>query len=120
MALFQGSTGVASIRGSTRAGVIGEREFTVCVLFLVVPDSVVVGCLGNEHGKVKPGELALRLHFEAEHSNVMIVTAELLNGCLTRCEVLAMKMVLQTNEKVSAHGMEPGYPLYNGTWTPTM
>lgn len=40
------------------------------------------------------GELALRLHFEAEHSNVLVVTAELLNGCLSTCEVLAMKMEL--------------------------
>lgn len=36
----------------------------------------------------------MRLHFEAEHSNVLIVTAELLNGCLTTCEVLAMDMSL--------------------------
>ena len=40
------------------------------------------------------GELALRLHFEAEHSNVLVVTAELLNGCLSKCEVLTMKMEL--------------------------
>ena len=40
------------------------------------------------------GELALRLHFEAEHSNVLVVTAELLNGCLSRCEVHSMKMEL--------------------------
>lgn len=51
-----------------------------------VPNAVVVSSPG--------GELALRLHFEAEHSNVLVVTAELLNGCLSTCEVLAMKMEL--------------------------
>ncbi len=66
----------------------------------VVPDSVVVGCSENKEYNTKPGELALRLHFEAEHSNVLIVTAELLNGCLTTCEVLAMDMTLhQYDEK---------------------
>ena len=69
--------------------------------YSVVPDSVVVGCCVNSKANVKPGELALRLHFEAEHSNVLIVTAELLNGCLTACEVLAMEMSLhQYNDKV--------------------
>lgn len=51
-----------------------------------VPNAVVVSSPG--------GELALRLHFEAEHSNVLVVTAELLNGCLSKCEVLTMKMEL--------------------------
>lgn len=64
------------------------------MFFAVVPDSVVVGCRANESCNVKAGELALRLHFEAEHSNVLIVTAELLNGCLTTCEVLTMDMKL--------------------------
>lgn len=59
-----------------------------------MPDSVVVGCLANNEYEVKPGELAVRLHFEAEHSNVLVVTAELLNGSLTTCEVLAMDMTL--------------------------
>lgn len=60
----------------------------------VVPNSAVVGCLGNSKQNVKAGELALRLHFEAEHSNVLLVTAELLNGCLTTCEVMYMDMAL--------------------------
>lgn len=55
---------------------------------------MVVGCLGNSKQNVKAGELALRLHFEAEHSNVLLVTAELLNGCLTTCEVVYMDMAL--------------------------
>lgn len=67
----------------------------------VVPDSVVVGCLGNSSANVKPGEIALRLHFEAEHSNVLIVTAELLNGCLTTCEVVAMDMSLHPCDAVT-------------------
>ncbi len=54
----------------------------------------MVGCMGNSKYNVKPGELALRLHYEAEHSNVLIVTAELLNGCLTACEVQGMEMSL--------------------------
>ena len=31
--------------------------------------------------------MAFRLHFEAEHSNVLIVTVELLTGCLSPIEV---------------------------------
>ena len=56
------------------------------ILTPAVPNAVVVSSPG--------GELALRLHFEAEHSNVLVVTAELLNGCLSKCEVLTMKMEL--------------------------
>lgn len=75
----------------------------------VVPNSVVVGCLGNSKYNTKPGELALRLHFEAEHSNVLIVTAELLNGCLTTCEVLHMDMSLkQYDEKTVREGGKGG------------
>lgn len=33
------------------------------------------------------GELAARLHFEAEHTNVLVVTVELLNGCLASTEI---------------------------------
>lgn len=51
-----------------------------------VPDATVVAS--------PRGELALRLHFEAEHSNVLVVTAELLNGCLGHTEVLTMSMEL--------------------------
>lgn len=39
-------------------------------------------------------ELVLRLHFEAEHSNVLVVTAELLNGCLAHAEVDDLKLEL--------------------------
>lgn len=65
----------------------------VNTLFPVVPDSIVLGCHGSESG-AKPSELALRLHFEAEHSNVLIVTVELLNGCLTQVEVHEMNVCL--------------------------
>lgn len=63
--------------------------------------SLTPSCLSPPPGVPVPavvsspgGELALRLHFEAEHSNVLVVTAELLNGCLSRCEVHSMKMEL--------------------------
>ena len=62
-------------------------------LLTVVPDSIVLGCHGSESG-AKPSELALRLHFEAEHSNVLIVTVELLSGCLTQVEVHEMNLCL--------------------------
>ena len=68
-----------------------------------VPDSVVVGCLANKETDVKAGELALRLHFEAEHSNVLVVTAELLNGCFTTCEVMAMDMTLMAVSECHVH-----------------
>ena len=55
-----------------------------------MPDSVVVSCHGDEGRGVKPGEVAFRLHFEAEHSNVLVVTAELLTGCLTPVEVISV------------------------------
>lgn len=67
---------------------------TCTCLHLVVPDSVVVGCQGSEATGARPSEIALRLHFEAEHSNVLIVTAELLNGCLAQVEVHSMSMAL--------------------------
>ena len=59
-----------------------------------MPGAVVVGCQGDEEHCIRSGELALRLHFEAEHSNVLLVTTELLNGSLTVCEVIAMEMML--------------------------
>lgn len=36
------------------------------------------------------GELVARLHFEAEHTNVLVVSVELLNGCLASTEVETM------------------------------
>ncbi len=54
----------------------------------------MVGCPGSEATGATPSEIALRLHFEAEHSNVLIVTAELLNGCLAKVEVHRMSMCL--------------------------
>ena len=47
-----------------------------------VPPSAVISC--------NDGQLAVRLHFEAEHTNVLVVTAELLNGCLASAEITAM------------------------------
>lgn len=44
-----------------------------------VPQSVVVAASN--------GQLAARLHFEAEHTNVLVVTVELLNGCLASTEI---------------------------------
>ncbi len=64
------------------------------ILVSDVPDSVVVGCEADSANNIRSGELALRLHFEAEHSNVMLVTTELLNGSLTTCEIIAMEMKL--------------------------
>lgn len=68
---------------------------------LTLTVSLTPSCLSPPPGVPVPavvsspgGELALRLHFEAEHSNVLVVTAELLNGCLSRCEVHSMKMEL--------------------------
>ena len=54
----------------------------------------MVGCEGVPDYDIRSGELALRLHFEAEHSNVLLVTTELLNGSLTACEVQSMEMML--------------------------
>ena len=54
----------------------------------MVPKSVVVICRDDEMHGVQSGEVAFRLHFEAEHSNVLIVTAELLTGCLTPVEII--------------------------------
>ena len=41
------------------------------------------------------GELVLRLHFEAEHSNVLVITAEILNGCLahTNLQEISVELV---------------------------
>ena len=36
------------------------------------------------------GELVARLHFEAEHTNVLVVSVELLNGCLASTEIETM------------------------------
>jgi hypothetical protein len=47
-----------------------------------VPSSVVVAA--------NDGELVARLHFEAEHTNVLVVTVELLNGCLASTEIETM------------------------------
>ena len=57
-----------------------------------VPRPVVVSC--------NDGELALRLHFEAEHTNVLVVSAELLNGCLASAEI----------EKMTAEVVDEGIP----------
>ena len=62
------------------------------VLPVGVPRSVVVAA--NE------GELAARLHFEAEHTNVLVVTVELLNGCLASTEI----------ENITAKIVTPGIP----------
>ena len=63
-----------------------------------MPDSVVVSCHSDAARGVKAGEVAFRLHFEAEHSNVLIVTAELLTGCLSPVEVISMnRMCLVTD-----------------------
>ncbi len=51
-----------------------------------VPDPIVVAS--------QRGELALRLQFEAQHSNVLVVTAELLNGCLAHTVITTMSMEL--------------------------
>lgn len=55
-------------------------------LFAAVPHPVVVGSEG--------GLLALRLQFEAEHSNVLLVKIELLQGCLTETVLEHVKVEL--------------------------
>ena len=66
----------------------------------VVPETTVVCCLGNPQGGVKAAEVVLRLHFEAEHSNVLLVSTELLNGCLTSTDIVAMEMSLISEGQV--------------------
>lgn len=56
-----------------------------------VPDPVVVGS--------NYGILALRLHFEAEHTNVLIIQVEVLQGCLTETEVERMNVELILQER---------------------
>lgn len=71
----------------------------------------MVSCHGDERYGVKPGEVAFRLHFEAEHSNVLIVTAELLTGCLSPVEVTNInRMVLITD-------YQPDGPKLVSEWT---
>ena len=86
----------------------------------VVPESVVIGCQGSDVTGAKPSEIAVRLHFEAEHSNVLIVTAELLNGCLARVEVHRMTMCLvqdgiphhPVSGRLQCSGCNSNYPVY--------
>lgn len=57
----------------------------------VVPDPVIVGS--------DNGQLALRIHCEAEHSNVLVVKVELLQGCLTETTVERMKVELVIQDR---------------------
>ena len=50
-------------------------NYLLSSLSVAVPPPVVIGSDG--------GLLALRLQFEAEHSNVLLVKIEVLQGCLT-------------------------------------
>ena len=71
-------------------------------------------------------ELVLRLHFEAEHSNVLVVTAELLNGCLAHTEVDDLKLELIPDNyphmpvrKRRGLGSGPGTCCPHGMFPPT-
>ena len=48
------------------------------------------------------GHLALRLNFRAEHTIVLIVQADVLQGCLTETEVdkIDMQLILQERHSV--------------------
>ena len=48
---------------------------------------------------VGSGHLALRLHLEAEHTNVLIIQVEVLQGCLMEAEVERMNVELILQEK---------------------
>lgn len=61
-------------------------SFSPIIPLAAVPKPVVVG---SNHG-----ELALRLHFQAEHSNVLVVQVEVLQGSLTEVEVLDLQAEL--------------------------
>ena len=55
------------------------------------------------------GELAARLHFEAEHTNVLVVTVELLNGCLASTEIENMTAKIITPTM-------PEFPVRHAVW----
>ena len=69
-------------RPTVRYPVSRETRSRPAVYYAGVPNSVVVAAAD--------GELVARLHFEAEHTNVLVVTVELLNGCLASTEIETM------------------------------
>ena len=80
--------------------------YTITVCIVGVPQSVVVAA--------NDGELVARLHFEAEHTNVLVVTVELLNGCLASSEIEAMTVKVVNPEvpefPVSRTLLTPSHP----------
>ena len=58
---------------------------------VAIPDTTVVS--------TAYGHLALRLKFRAEHTNVLIVQADVLQGCLVETEVEKMDMQLILQER---------------------
>ncbi len=61
------------------------------VSIVAVSEPLVVGS--------SDGNLALRLHFEAEHTNVLIIQIEVLQGCLMETEIDRMNVELVLQEK---------------------
>lgn len=68
-----------------------EREALLTLSVPAIPDATVISS--------RYGQLALRLHFRAEHTNVLIVQAEVLQGCLTETEIETMDMSLVLQER---------------------
>ena len=68
-----------------------DREALLTLSVPAIPDATVISS--------RYGQLALRLHFRAEHTNVLIVQAEILQGCLTETEIETMDMSLVLQER---------------------
>ena len=72
-----------------------------CICYIIaVPEPLVLG--SND------GHLALRLHFEAEHTNVLLIQVEVLQGCLFDTEVERMNVELILQEKPVSLVIETG------------
>ena len=68
-----------------------DKEALLTLSVPAIPDATVISS--------RYGQLALRLHFRAEHTNVLIVQAEILQGCLTETEIETMDMSLVLQER---------------------
>ena len=68
-----------------------HREALLILSVPAIPDATVISS--------RYGQLALRLHFRAEHTNVLVIQAEVLQGCLTETEIETMDMSLVLQER---------------------
>lgn len=68
-----------------------DREALLILSVLAIPDATVISS--------RYGQLALRLSFRAEHTNVLVIQAEVLQGCLTETEIETMDMSLVLQER---------------------